>query len=582
MDCALCKTDLTEAIDRLNMFSGSVNTMVMLVPFTTVLPPQNDYSDYAPRNPEACHECRAEEKERVAAEKPDDTTRKSDEEPDLEDFSKVLGMLLNTAVSTDKLQQTKLDVSPSAGTIEATTSDLQKAVTSDASHSFLTAAPNPAASTPAASTQSVPKTSFPEQVVSSAPPKSTASNAALTPTPPSSEPEKLDTADIQIPDTAAPAEKAEVKPKQTSGGLTIPGSNSSIENPNASYSILNAADTQTKVEVLPNAELGFQQLGLETTFRSATRPYESTKDTDAVTQEIMNTLSRAIAATAPTRNRSGTSGLQSSLSGDGLSEITNLAPLGTESIGQLNSLGTSMNASDALLQDTSGVQKTTLENSRGETLDQFWVQQSGSDADRTSNQSGSRDDDQRLSNVGHTSSSGSDGARLSSSGAVAPTLPDLTTSMTSEMRQPLSSQVSRAVIEHLERQTTAESETLTVQLDPQDLGEMVIELSKSKEGLAVRVTAREAVTMDMLLARGSEIETQLRGEKMDLRSLEFLSADMMNGGAFQRQTSQDSTSRFDQPVGTQRRNSRNGAASQISTAATTRTGDSQHALNFRA
>ncbi len=556
--------------------------MVMLVPFTTVLPPQNDYSDYAPRNPEACHECRAEEKERVAAEKPDDTTRKSDEEPDLEDFSKVLGMLLNTAVSTDKLQQTKLDVSPSAGTIEATTSDLQKAVTSDASHSFLTAAPNPAASTPAASTQSVPKTSFPEQVVSSAPPKSTVSNAALTPTPPSSEPEKLDTADIQIPDTAAPAEKAEVKPKQTSGGLTIPGSNSSIENPNASYSILNAADTQTKVEVLPNAELGFQQLGLETTFRSATRPYESTKDTDAVTQEIMNTLSRAIAATAPTRNRSGTSGLQSSLSGDGLSEITNLAPLGTESIGQLNSLGTSMNASDALLQDTSGVQKTTLENSRGETLDQFWVQQSGSDADRTSNQSGSRDDDQRLSNVGHTSSSGSDGARLSSSGAVAPTLPDLTTSMTSEMRQPLSSQVSRAVIEHLERQTTAESETLTVQLDPQDLGEMVIELSKSKEGLAVRVTAREAVTMDMLLARGSEIETQLRGEKMDLRSLEFLSADMMNGGAFQRQTSQDSTSRFDQPVGTQRRNSRNGAASQISTAATTRTGDSQHALNFRA
>lgn len=582
MDCALCKTDLTEAIDRLNMFSGSVNTMVMLVPFTTVLPPQNDYSDYAPRNPEACHECRAEEKERVAAEKPDDTTRKSDEEPDLEDFSKVLGMLLNTAVSTDKLQQTKLDVSPSAGTIEATTSDLQKAVTSDASHSFLTAAPNPAASTPAASTQSVPKTSFPEQVVSSAPPKSTVSNAALTPTPPSSEPEKLDTADIQIPDTAAPAEKAEVKPKQTSGGLTIPGSNSSIENPNASYSILNAADTQTKVEVLPNAELGFQQLGLETTFRSATRPYESTKDTDAVTQEIMNTLSRAIAATAPTRNRSGTSGLQSSLSGDGLSEITNLAPLGTESIGQLNSLGTSMNASDALLQDTSGVQKTTLENSRGETLDQFWVQQSGSDADRTSNQSGSRDDDQRLSNVGHTSSSGSDGARLSSSGAVAPTLPDLTTSMTSEMRQPLSSQVSRAVIEHLERQTTAESETLTVQLDPQDLGEMVIELSKSKEGLAVRVTAREAVTMDMLLARGSEIETQLRGEKMDLRSLEFLSADMMNGGAFQRETSQDSTSRFDQPVGTQRRNSRNGAASQISTAATTRTGDSQHALNFRA
>ena len=552
MDCALCKTDLTEAIDRLNMFSGSVSTMVMLLPFTTVLPPQNDYSDYAPKNPEACHECRAEEKERVAAEKPDDTTRKPDEEPDQEDFSKVLGMLLNTAVSIDKLQQTKVDVSPGDGTVEATISDLQKATTSDAPRSLLTATPN-----------------------------SSASNAAPTPTT-SSDSKKLDTADIQIPAPAAPMAKADVKPKQTSGGLTIPGNNSSIENPGASYSNLNAAAPQTEVEVLPNAELGFQQSGLETTFRSATRLYESTKDTDVVTQEIMNALSRAVAATAPTRNRSGTSGLQSSISGDGFSEVTNLAPLGTESTGPLNSLGTTVNASDAPLQETSGLQKTTLANSRGETLDQFWGQPSGSDADRTSNQSGSRDDGQLLSNVGHTSSPGSDGAQYSSSGAVAMYLPDLTTSVTSEMRQPLSSQVSRAVIEHLERHTTAESETLTVQLDPQDLGEMVIELSKSKEGLAVRVTAREAVTMDMLLARGSEIENQLREEKMELRSLEFLSPDMMNGGAFQRQTPQDSTSRFDQPVGTQRRSSRNGAASQISTAATTRTGDSQHALNFRA
>jgi hypothetical protein len=111
---------------------------------------------------------------------------------------------------------------------------------------------------------------------------------------------------------------------------------------------------------------------------------------------------------------------------------------------------------------------------------------------------------------------------------------------------------------------------------------MVIELSKSKEGLSVRVTAREAVTMDMLLARGSEIESHLRGEKMDLRSLEFLSPDMMNGGAFQGQTSQDSTSRFDQPVGTPRRTSRSSTGTQMTTGPTARTGDSQHALNFRA
>ena len=550
--------------------------MVMLVPFTTVLPAQNDYSDYAPKIPEACHECRTEEKERLAAEKQDDTTRKPEEEPDQEDFSKVLGMLLNTAVSTDKLQQTKVDVSPSTETTEAIISDLQKATTSDAPESFLSAEPSSAALT-----QSGPKTSLPEQFASSAAPQSAASNATMATTP-SSEPEKLDTADIQMPDTAAVLAKADVKPKQISGGLTIPGNSPSSEDPNTSYSALNAADPQTKVEVLPNAELGFQKLGIETTFQSATRPYESTRDTDAVTQEIMNTLSRAVAASAPTRNRSGTDALQSNISGAGFAEITNLTPPGTERISSLNPLGTSKNASDEFLQETSGMQKTALATSRGETPDQFWVQQSGSDSDRTSNQSGSRDDDPLLSNVGQTSSHGSDGTRLSSSGAVALGPTDLSTSVTSEMRQPLSSQVSRAVIEHLERQATAESETLTVQLDPQDLGEMVIELSKSKEGLAVRVTAREAVTMDMLLARGSEIENQLRGEKLDLRSLEFLSPDMMNGGAFQRQTSQDSTSRFDQPVGTQRRNSRNGAANQISTAATTRNGDSQHSLNFRA
>jgi hypothetical protein len=551
--------------------------MVMLVPFTTVLPARNDYSDYAPKNPETCHECRAEEKERLASEKQDDITRKPDEEPDQEDFSKVLGMLLNAVVSTDKLQQATAEASTNTGTIEATTSDLQKTTTSDASQSFLTAS----AASAALTESGTPKSSFPEQAASSAAPKSTASNADLTPAP-SAKPEKLDTADTQVADTAAVVSEADVKPKQNSGGPTIPGNNLSIENPNTSYSTLNAVNPQTKVEVLPNAELGFQQFNIETTFRAAARPYESTNDTDAVTQEIMNALSRAVAATAPLRNRSGNDGLQSNASGAGFPEITQVAPLSTESLNPLNSLGTSMNTSDDRLQETNGVQKTTLASSRGQTLDQFWVQQSGTDAARASSPSGSRDEDPVLGNVGQTSSPGSDGTRFSSSGAVAPALADLTASVTSEMRQPLSSQVSRAVIEHLERQTTAESETLTVQLDPQDLGELVIELSKSKEGLAVRVTAREAVTMDMLLARGSEIENQLRGEKLDLRSLEFLSPDMMNGGAFQRQTSQDPTSRFDQPVGTQRRNTRNEAANPIAAAATTRTSVPHNALNFRA
>lgn len=548
--------------------------MVMLVPFTTALPAQNDYSEYAPGDPETCHESRAEEKERLAADKQHDTTRKQNEEPEQDDFSKVLGMLLNPAVTTEKLQQTgqqtKDDISQSIGTIQATASEPRKATTADSSQSFRNAGTTSAPSTPSGPTS--PPLS-PVAVASPITSESTPSNATLPPT---------RIADIEIPGTTAIAAEADEKPRINSSGLILPGKESSVQTPDVSYSILNAADLQTKADLLPKTEISSQQLGIETNFRPAARPYETTKDTDAVTQEIMNTLSRAVAATAPTKNRSGVDGLPSKTSAAGLSDITNLASSGTEPSGGVISLTTPNNGTAELLKEPPELQKVAFLGSRSETDEQFVVQQSGSDGDRSSDHSATRDKDRILGNVGHTSSQESDGARLSSSGTAALAIPDLTTSVTSEIRQPLSSQVARAVIEHLERKTASDSETLTVQLDPADLGEMVIELSKSKEGLAVKVTARESVTMDMLLARGSEIENQLRGEKMDLRSIEFLSPDMMSGGAFQRQTSQDSTSRFDQPAGAQRRNSRNGTATQISSGATTRTGDSQHTLNFRA
>jgi flagellar hook-length control protein FliK len=364
----------------------------------------------------------------------------------------------------------------------------------------------------------------------------------------------------------------------------IPRFNAPSENFDDSASNVTPSDLQPKVEVLPNAQIELPQFGIETTFLSSTRPYESVKDTDAVTQEIMNALSRGVAASAPTKSPSRVDdGLQPGVSSDELSAITNLAPFGAEKISSVSSLGNSLsNPSEELLQQAGRPQSTGLGNSQLELTNEFWEQQTGFDADRGAKQTASRDSDQALNHPATATLSGADGTRLSSSGAVTFTLPDLTTAVTSEMRQPLSYQVSRAVMEHLERRTTAESDTMTVQLDPPDLGEMVIELSKSKEGLSVRVTAREAVTMDMLLARGSEIESQLRGEKMDLRSLEFLSPDMMGGKAFQGHTSQDSTSKFDQLVGTQRRNSHNGTATPIASGATTRTGDSQHVLNFRA
>jgi hypothetical protein len=457
--------------------------MSTLLPFTTALPPQNDYSDYVPGNPDARHQWRTDETERLAAEKQEEPARKPDDDLDEQYFSEVLGMLLNAAVTAEKSQPLKTEA--------------------------------PAL---AESSQTSPL----------------AESSQTSPLPESSQTSPLP---VQF---SSPAENTLPDP------LIL------------SYSTLSTAGPQVKIE---------------TTFLSGIRPYESVKDTDDVTQEIMNALSRGVAA-------SGVGRLQPGVSGVGLSAISNFA---TERISPVNSFGTSLrDSSEEILLQASREQTTGLENSQGQVADQFRILQLSSDADRGSNQAASRDNDTTMGNPASATSSGPDGIRLSSSGAVTFTLPDLTSSVTSEMRQPLSSQVSRAVLEYVERRTTADSDTITVRLDPPDLGEMVIELSKSKEGLSVRVTAREAVTMDMLLARGSEIETQLRGEKMDLRSLEFLSPDMMNGGAFQGQTSQDSTSRFDQPVGIQRRTSRNTSATQIATGAVNRTGDSQNSLNFRA
>ncbi len=87
-------------------------------------------------------------------------------------------------------------------------------------------------------------------------------------------------------------------------------------------------------------------------------------------------------------------------------------------------------------------------------------------------------------------------------------VPDLAASISAEIRQPLTSQVSQAIMDHVERNGVRQNESLSVRLDPPELGEMTIQLSKTHEGLAVRVTAREAVTMDMLFARGQEIEVR--------------------------------------------------------------------------
>ena len=402
--------------------------MVMLVPFTTALPPQNDYSDYAPRNPDTNHECRTDETERLAAENQEDTTRKPDEEPDEEDFSKVLGMFLNAAVPTEKSQPIQTDVSKNTTPIVATPSDLQATTASDALQNILSTEPKSAAPT-----QNVPKSALPEQALTPAPAKSVSVNTGSA-SPQTAKPEKLDTTKVRVPEIPTVEGKAEGQLEQTSGELVIPLNNTPSENFDSSDSKVITANLQTNVEVRPGEQIELQQFGIETTFLSGTRPYESAQDTDAITQEIMNTLSRAVAASAPAKTPTGVNGLQSGGSSDGLSAITNLAPLGAENIGAVNSLETSLsNSSEELLQQAGRPQTTGVRNSQSEITDQFWVQQSGSEADRGSNQAASRDSDQTMGNLAPATSPGADGTRLSSSGAINLTLPDLTTSVTSEI-----------------------------------------------------------------------------------------------------------------------------------------------------
>jgi hypothetical protein len=115
----------------------------------------------------------------------------------------------------------------------------------------------------------------------------------------------------------------------------------------------------------------------------------------------------------------------------------------------------------------------------------------------------------------------------------------LAETVSAEIRQPLTAQISRAVYEYVQRQGAGgnENTSMTLRLDPPTLGELVISLSQTAEGIAVRVTAREPVTMDMLLARGQEIESQLKSQDLNLAGVEFLNADQFSGSSHQQNSS---------------------------------------------
>ena len=100
------------------------------------------------------------------------------------------------------------------------------------------------------------------------------------------------------------------------------------------------------------------------------------------------------------------------------------------------------------------------------------------------------------------------------------------------------------------------------------------------------MTAREAVTMDMLFARGQEIESQLRGQHMNLKSLEFQRTDMSSSGFSLGQgqgqpQQQNNSSRRSENLMNQIRSGTRGV-SLLNPGIRSATPDSSYGLSFRA
>lgn len=199
---------------------------------------------------------------------------------------------------------------------------------------------------------------------------------------------------------------------------------------------------------------------------------------------------------------------------------------------------------------------------------------------RSENQSSSQQSDDGGAQH-HTPSTSSNAISATGWSGASTVSNDFAMTTRAEFQEPLSSQTARAIVQHFETRKTNENESLTVRLDPPELGELTIELSQTRDGLAVRVTAREAVTMEMLLSRGHEIEQHLKNQNVDVATMEFLSAGMMNQQSSRQNGSRNSSN--DMMIESARRQSKSSlqsAADARSDAATVR--DSSRPLSFRA
>ncbi|MEQ9408600.1 MAG: flagellar hook-length control protein FliK [Fuerstiella sp.] len=107
-----------------------------------------------------------------------------------------------------------------------------------------------------------------------------------------------------------------------------------------------------------------------------------------------------------------------------------------------------------------------------------------------------------------------------------PTLVSSSTTGMAAVTAPLTSQVVTALSTVVASASGEVPGALTLRLDPPELGEVDVQFRRSVDGLVIRVTAKENVTMEMLLSRGAEIEKILKAQDADIVSVEFATAEL--------------------------------------------------------
>ena len=96
--------------------------------------------------------------------------------------------------------------------------------------------------------------------------------------------------------------------------------------------------------------------------------------------------------------------------------------------------------------------------------------------------------------------------------------------------QPLTSQVLVAMAQNLSVVREQSSGTLTLRLDPPELGEMEVRFRQGQQGVELRLAARVPGTLQMLVSRGDEISRALSSMELDFSKLEIAGEDSFRSG----------------------------------------------------